>query len=346
MQRYPELTFTVGMPNMVPDQLSEVELLKIYAEFQWVQMGHALDCPSHLLTSEEGERLYASVIQVESRFGGGGSISQFQEGDQVHARGTVQFHAKHFVEGWTLFDKKEIPEEAVAGIKTKADLAGVDSTWICMTNAIVARLADNSRLKTFSPAGIKDKNVPTSLEKPLGIVEHEHVMQTGEIEPFYASSRLTPIRPVDASPIPYKIQLENDLNGAGLLYFARYVAMMNYAERIFLLRRLPRPFSQPLIRFLSTEHRRCYFFANASETDEVMVHCSGAVVDVEEPPRRSTGLRTDSMRFQFSFDLHRKSDGVLMAKSVVSKTLSIPNRYSGLQGEARRFAGALLSSRE
>jgi probable biosynthetic protein (TIGR04098 family) len=345
MQRYPKLTFTVGMPNMVPDQLSEVELLKIYAEFQWVQMGHALDCPSHLLTSEEGERLYASVIQVESRFGGGGSISQFQEGDEVHARGTVQFHAKHFVEGWSLFDKKEVPEEAVARIKTKADLAAIDTTWICMTNAIVARLADNSRLKTFSPAGISDKDVPTSPEKPLGIVEHERVMQTGEIEAFYEASRLTPIQPVDGSPVSYPIQLENDLNGAGLLYFARYVAMMNYAERIFLLRRLERPFSQPLIRFLSTERRRSYFFANASETDEVMVHCSAAVVDVEAPPRRSTGLRTDAMRFQFQFDLHRKSDGVLMAKSVVSKTLSIPNRFSGLQGEARRFARALLATR-
>jgi hypothetical protein len=146
---------------------------------------------------------------------------------------------------------------------------------------------------------------------------------------------------VDASPIPYAIQLENDLNGAGLLYFARYVAMMNYAERIFLSQRLPRPFSQPLIRFLSTERRRSYFFANAQETDEVMVYCTGAVVDLGRTPERPTGLRTDVMRFEFQFDLHRKSDGVLMGKSIVSKALSIPNRFSSLQGEARRFASLL-----
>ncbi len=346
MHRYPQLSFTVGMPNMVPDQLSEVELLKIFAEFQWVQLGDALDCPSHLLVSEEGERLYASVIQVESRFGRDGSISQFQEGDPVHARGTVRFYAKHFVEGWTLFDKKEVPEETVAGIQSKSDLEQLDTTWICMTNAIVARLADNSRLKTFSPAGIKTRNVPTSSEKPLGIVEHENVMQTGNVEPFYDDSRLTPIRPLDPSPVEYTIQLENDLNGAGLLYFARYVAMMNYAERIFLLRRLPRPFSQPLIRFLSTERRRSFFFANAPETDAVMIHCTGSVVDIDAPPRRPSGLRTDTTRFQFCFDLHRKSDGVLMAKSVVSKTLSIPNRFASLQGEARRFANALREAME
>lgn len=341
MHRYPQLSFTVGMPNMVPDQLSEVELLKIYAEFQWNQLGQALDCPSHLLISDEGERLYASVIQVESRFGRDGNISQYQEGDQVHARGTVQFYAKHFVEGWTLFDKKEIPEETVASIKSKADLDALDSTWICMTNAMVARLADNSRLKTFSPEGIQNKNVPTTTEKPIGIVEHERVMQTGNVEPFYDATRLTPIRPVDASPIPYAIQLENDLNGAGLIYFARYVAMMNYAERIFLSQRLSRPFSQPLTRFLSTERRRSYFFANASETDEVMIYCTGSAVDLGRTPRRPTGLRTEILRFQFFFDLHRKSDGVLMGKSVVSKALSIPNRFSSLQGEAHRFVNAL-----
>lgn len=344
MSRFPQLSFTVGMPNMVPDQLSEVELLKIYAEFQWVQLGSALDCPSHQLVSDEGERLYASVIQVESRFGQSGSISQFQEGDTVHARGSVQFYAKHFVEGWTLFDKKEISEEVVAGIQTKADLENLDSTWICMTNAIVARLADNSRLKTFSPAGIKDKDVPASTEKPHGIVEHEEVMQSGEVPPYFEASRLTNITPVDSNPTPYAIQLENDLNGAGLLYFARYIAMMNYAERMFLLHKLPRPFSQPLIRFLSTERRRSYFFANAAETDEVMVHCSAALIDMDAPPARPTGLRTDVLRFQFTFDLHRKSDGVLMAKSIVVKSLSIPNRFSSLHGEARRFANALRAT--
>jgi probable biosynthetic protein (TIGR04098 family) len=347
MNRYPELSFTVGMPNMVPDQLSEVELLKIFAEFQWVQLGDALDCPSHLLVNDQGDRLYASVVQVESRFGTKGetpnNISQFQEGDRVHARGTVQFYGKHFVEGWTVFDKEAVPENIVAGIKTKADLEKVAPTWICMTNAIVARLGDNNRLKTYGPEGIAEKDIPKSLEKPLGIVEHEETMQSGEIKPLVESSRITPIQPFDPTPVTYQISLENDLNGAGLLYFARYVAMMNYAERVFLLTKLPRPFSQPLIRFLSTEHRRSYFFANAGETDEVIVHISGGLIDLDRPVTRSGGLRSLALRFQFHFDLHRKSDGVLMAKSVVTKALTIPNRFSGLAAEARRFAKMVSS---
>jgi probable biosynthetic protein (TIGR04098 family) len=344
MDRYPELSFTVGMPNMVPDQLSEVELLKIFAEFQWVQIGNALQCPSHRLVNEAGDRLYASVVQVESCFGADGNISQFQEGDQVHARGTVRFHAKHFVEGWAVFDKeKPVPLETVSALATKADLEQLQSPWICMTNAIVARLADNSRLKTFGPAGIDDLDIPVAPERPQGLSEHEQVMQSGEMAPLCGDARLAPLVPVDAGPIPYQIALENDVNGAGLLYFARFIAMMNYAERIFLLRRLERPFSQQLIRFLSTERRRSYFYANAAETDEVLVYCSGAVIDPEAPPQRSGATRTRALRFQFFFDLVRKSDGVLMAKSVVTKALTIPNRFNTLHGEARRFAHSLAS---
>ncbi|MDP6977088.1 MAG: hypothetical protein QF570_00610 [Myxococcota bacterium] len=343
MQRHPEFSFTVGMPNMVPDMLSEVELLKLFAEFQWTQIGNALDCPPHLLASDDGERLYASVIQFEEHFGSESSIAQYQEGDVVHGRGHVQFYAKHFVEGWTLFDKKPIPEDAIEGIRSHADLEACGGTWMSMTNAMVARIADNSRLKVYSPAGIADKDVAVAPEKPAGIIDHERVQRTGVVEPFFEDSRLTPIQPVDASPIRYGIELENDLNGAGLLYFARYVAMMNQAERIFLLRRLERPFSQPLARFLSTARRRTYIFANAPETDGVQLHVRASAVDLEAEPRRRDALHTEVLRLQLDFELYRESDGVLMARSVALKGLTIPNRYSALQAEARRFADMLRS---
>ena len=75
-------------------------------------------------------------------------------------------------------------------------------------------------------------------------------MQDGVVPPLDDYGQLAPLHTVDDSPITYTIAIENDLNGAGLLYFARYVAMMNYAERTFLLCRLHRPFSLQLNRFL------------------------------------------------------------------------------------------------
>ena len=45
MASYPQISFTVGMPNMAPDQLSEVELLKIFAEFQWCSSARRSSAP-------------------------------------------------------------------------------------------------------------------------------------------------------------------------------------------------------------------------------------------------------------------------------------------------------------
>lgn len=340
---YPELSFVVGMPNMAPDQLSEVELLKIFAEFQWVQLGAALDCPSHLLVNDDGDRLYASVVQVESCFGQGDTISQFQEGDPVHLRGHVQFYARQIVEGWAVLDKTPVARETVTAIKTKADLKQVSSPWICMTNAIVARLADNNRLKTFRPAANDAVEVAEAPEKPIGLIEHEHVMQGGEIESLSGDAPLVPLRVQDESAIPYRISVENDLNGAGLLYFARYVAMMNFAERTLLSERLERPFSLQLNKFLSTEHRRSYFFANASETDRALIYCKGSVIEPGRPPRERGGLHTEVLRFLFEFEIYRESDRVLMAKSIVTKSLTIPNKFKSLNGEARRFIASLTN---
>jgi probable biosynthetic protein (TIGR04098 family) len=334
---YPELSFTVGMPNMAPDQLSEVELLKIYAEFQWVQLGAALECPSHLLVNEAGDRLYASVVQVESRFGLDDTISNFQEGDVVHARGHVQFYARSIVEGWAVFGKEAVPRETVTAIKTKADLAGIDAPWICMTMAIVARLADNNRLKTFRPMVDESVDVPEAGQRPTGLVEHEHVMRGGDIEPLCDTANLVPLRPVDESPIAYPVSIESDLNGAGLLYFARYIAMMNYAERIFLSERLKRPFSLQLNRFLSTEHRRSYIYANAGEADRVLIYCKASAIEPSRPPVRKSDSRSVVLRFLFEFELYRESDRVLMAKSLVTKALVIPNKFKSLHGESRRF---------
>lgn len=341
MASHPQLSFTVGMPNMAPDQLSEVELLKIFGDFQWTQLGEAVKRPSHELVNEAGERLYPSFVHVECDFGRNDSIMQFQEGDVVHSRGTVRFHAGQFAEGWAVLGKEEVPHDALAAIETKADLRKLESPWICMTNAIVARMGDNNRLKTFRPAGIQHIDVPVAPETPQGLVEHEQVMQGAEIEPLHETGPLVTLVPQDDSPVVYGIELENDLNGAGLLYFARYVAMMNYAERSFLLRRLDTPFSLPLHRFLSTSARRSYFFANAEETDRVLIRVKGALVEPgTEAPRRS-GIRTEVMRLVFRFELHRESDGVLMAKSLVTKALVIPNRLKALHGEARRFLRAI-----
>jgi probable biosynthetic protein (TIGR04098 family) len=342
MSSHPQLVFTVGMPNMVPNQLSEVELLKIFGDLQWNQIASTLQCAPHELANDAGERLYPSFVQVEACFGPAGDISRFQEGSRIRARCAVRFYAKQFVEGLVVFDDHEIPPEVIVDAEATTDRSRLALPWVSMTNAFVARVSDSNRLKTFRPAGIGSASLPETKAKPESLIAHERVMNDGRIELPIRCGRMIPLAQRSDAPITYAITPENDLNGAGLVYFARYVAMMNQAERTLLSTRLPRPFSGPLTQYLSTEHRRTFFYSNAGPTDEVLIYGAGAVVDPGRPPERDGPTRTRVGRLRFRFDLYRKLDGVLMASSLVAKALTIPNAQKSLLAEARRFVGGLV----
>lgn len=327
------------MPHMVTDQLSEVELLKHIGDFQWRQIGQALDCPSAELANDAGDRLYASFINVETSFTPS-AISRFGEGDLIDVMGTIRFYARQFIEGWALLDKSPLDEAEFAGVDSLQDLRKLSRPWIYMTNALVARVSGNMRLKTFRPKGVQDiADLPNVNTRPLGMIEHDQVLQVGSVD--FEGDTL-PIVPKDDGPVHYEIMPENDLNGAGLLYFARYLAMMNYAERMKLQRGLRRPLSTPLLNFLSTSRRRIYYFANAPAEDAVLVYSKFSFA-----PPRSDGpqdpLTTDFGHVIAHHELYRQSDGALMAISRVDRGLIVPNRIKALQAEARRFVASLQS---
>ena len=128
------------------------------------------------------------------------------------------------------------------------------------------------------------------------------------------------------------------LNGAGLVYFARYESMMNYGERKFFGRQLEVPVSNEFVSCLSTEHRKAYFFANASPGDDVDVRISAELLPpgaFPEPPA-SRPHRTP-MKFRFRLELYRSSDNVLMATSLVRKALNVPGPAKAVLMESERL---------
>jgi probable biosynthetic protein (TIGR04098 family) len=250
----------------------------------------------------------------------------------------VDLYAGKFAEGFVLFDQGDAAEEA-ASVTSKEDLDRLNAPWSYSVNGFVTRAESNTRLKLFSPAGIA-LSTSDAGRRPHGLSEHETVLSTGVIPTWDSDYRPEPFHPVLDGPIEYAIVPESDLNGAGLLYFARYVAIMNYAERIFLRRHLRRPFSTHLVRCLSTDRRRTHFFANADDTDSVLIHVRAATLPHGTfPPGPSLGpLYRTPFKLEMQFDLYRQSDGVLMATSLVRKSLTIPAHMKSLLTEARRVA--------
>jgi probable biosynthetic protein (TIGR04098 family) len=205
-----------------------------------------------------------------------------------------------------------------------------------MTNAFIARAGGNLRLKVYKPAGADAAGLAQLGEAPFGISMQSRVQSTGEIEPLADEAFL----PLEARPggIEYRIVPESDLNGAGLVYFARYEAMMNYGERVFLGERLALPISTELVACLSTEHRRAFFFANASPADTVDVRVSAGLLPVDAPGGAAVqGRYRIPFRLQFRIDLYRASDGTLMASSLVRKSLNVPGSAKAVLAEAERL---------
>jgi probable biosynthetic protein (TIGR04098 family) len=327
--------FTVGMPHMVPNKLSEVELLKWLGSYQWESISRLLGRRSHEIVNLEKERLYASFISVELCFPATRPIDAFEEGSTVVVRSRVASYGRRFVEGLLLFDCEDIPAAVTEPITTKADLAHSDRPWAYVTNAFIARGGTNTRLKIFEPEGMDAAQIPVLKSPPAGITEHQQVQASGRIG-HELPHGATPLTGGGASAeIVYKISPESDLNGAALLYFARYVAMMDYGVRRFLAEKLARPVSSALIECLSTEHRRIFYFDNADPSDSVRIFVRAWRLPSTRAP--ATAGKSVLGRFLFRLDLHRASDGALMAGALVTKALVAPDRDKGLVSEAGRF---------
>lgn len=342
MKEWRDYELTVGMPHMVPNKLSEVELLKWLGAFQWESISALLGRKSHEITNLEKDRLYASFISVELFFPASRPIDAFGEGAKISIRNRVGVYGRRFVEGMLLFDCEEIPASVTEAIATKDDLARSERPWAYVTNAFIARAGNNLKLKIFEPEGMDAAQVPALKSAPVGIAEHQLVQASGQIEGGALPSGATPLlRDGASAEVVYKISPESDLNGAALLYFARYVAMMDYGTRRFMSEHLPRPVSNALIECLSTEHRRIFYFVNADPSDSVRIFVQAW--SLPEAPRTAPSKqgRTSLARFVFRLDLYRASDGALMASTLVTKSLNVPDRDKSLVNEARRFVASL-----
>lgn len=334
-----DFSFVVQMPHLAPgEKLSEVEFLKILAAYQWEGIARALQRRPSEIVSDQGERLYGSVLDTELCFTHGYGLERLGEDAEIHVRSRVRFYAKKFVEGFFLIDDSPIPEERLSGIETRQDLPKAGLSWGAMTNVFIARAGGNARLKVYKPAGADELDIPELADAPFGVTEQARVQSSGLIEPIGGEEDCVPLVPEDDSPIVYAIVPESDLNGAGLVYFARYEAMMNYGERVFLMKRLPRPVSRDLVACLSTEYRKVFFFANASPDDEVEVYVDARLMhrDRFEAPLAARGFRTP-FKLVFRVDLYRRSDNSLMASSLVRKSLNVPGKLKPVLAESERL---------
>jgi uncharacterized membrane protein len=113
---------------------------------------------------------------------------------------------------------------------------------------------------------------------------------------------------------------------------------MASGERRLLRSRLLVPLSEPLVACLFTEHRRLYYFANASREEKLHIRVQARFC----PAEKAAPARVRTMgRFLFRTDLFRASDSVLMASALVEKALRVPGSMKPLVTESERLLARL-----
>jgi probable biosynthetic protein (TIGR04098 family) len=336
-----EFWLHIGMPHLVPGRLAEEPIIKQLGAFQWQAVAALAAQPENAVMNDAGERLHISMISVELGLPADRSWDEFDEGDDLCFRQRTGVFGHKLVEGLFLFDREPIPEEELQTVRARDDLARGRRPWAYLTHGFISRTGGGGWAKLEAPEAFLERPVPELPAMPTGIAEHLAVERSGVIEGFLDWPGAAEL-PHDSQPVSfeYAIQPETDLNAAGVVYCARIPAIMASGERRFLRERLLAPLSEPLVACLATQHRRLYYFANASREENLHIRVQARFC----PPAVAAPSRMRTLgHFLFRTDVHRASDGVLMSSSLVEKALRVPGQMKPLLTESERLLGRLKS---
>ena len=335
-----EFRLHVGMPHLVPGRLAEEPIIKQLGAFQWQAVAALAGEPENAVVSETGERLHISMISVELGLPAGRGWDEFDEGADLCFRQRTGVYGHKLVEGIFLFDGEPIPEEELQAVQARDDLLRGRRPWAYVTHGFITRTG-GTWAKLETPRAFLERPLPELPAMPAGITEHLAVERSGVIEGFLNWPGAAEL-PHDSQPatFEYAIQPETDINAAGVVYCARIPAIMASGERRFLRERLLAPLSEPLVACLATEHRRLYYFANASREEKLHIRVQARFC----PPAVSAPSRVRTLgHFLFRTDVHRASDGMLMSSSLVDKALRVPGQMKPLLTESERLLGRMQS---
>jgi probable biosynthetic protein (TIGR04098 family) len=333
-----EFGLHVGMPHLAPGRLSEEAVIKQLGAFQWQAVAALAGQPENAVVNEVGERLHVSMISVELGMPEGRSWEDFDEGCDLAFRQCTGVFGRKLVQGLFLFDKEAIPETELQAAQNRDDLARGRRPWAYLTHGFITRHA-GTWAKLETPQAFLDGPLPELAAMPAGIAEHLNVERSGAVEGFPRWSEAQEL-PGDSGPASfvYDVQPESDLNTLGAVYCARFPAIMASGERRLLRSRLLVPLSEPLVACLFTEHRRLYYFANASREEKLHIRVQARFC----PAEKAAPARVRTMgRFLFRTDLFRASDSVLMASALVEKALRVPGSMKPLVTESERLLARL-----
>ncbi len=272
---------TLGLPHTNHRFFAEPLMLKFAGHFQWQSIAAAAGLPLSSLRTADGGEVYASFYYIEIIIPEAAPLESFRLDDTVRFAISLRAFKNMAFEGLVRFDRRE--------------RLGEMSPHIRFANIFITPEQGNSRLRVAPPAQADFRGLPPlpNEENPYQITRA--ASENGSIgvldDGWVATSSHTHT---------YAIDVDRDTNGAGLVYFANYVAFMDAAER----------HATPGQGERSLRHRRIAYYGNADVNDTLTIE-----VTVFRSEARPALLG-------FRYTIRRQEDGGMICLSEAIKALA------------------------
>jgi probable biosynthetic protein (TIGR04098 family) len=243
-----DFVLDLGMPHLGRNNLSENALFKAIGNDRWDKIEEVGGVPTALIRDDAGSRLYATFFFLEVHFAPERPLAAYGENQTMSFRTDLSHFGQVYLDGrHCLMDDPDL--------------------WVRSSNVFIYQERGPSKLSMSIPANMDFTGIPELSALPDSLTLCRLARTTGaffEAEPEDVDL-FEGVREFD-----YELDADRDMNGAGLVYFANYIAFLDRAER-GVLTDLAHPIPASVLDARSTYHRRIGYFGNAQATDTLRV---------------------------------------------------------------------------
>ena len=285
----------LGMPHLGRNNLSESTLFKEIGHHRWKTIETLANAPSAEWRDGDGARLYATFYFVEICCPATRPLSSYGENDVLR----FDTDLSHF--GRTQLDGQFRLEQP-------------DGMWLRACNVFVVQADGPSRLRIAPPRNLDYSRIRSLDTQPDARGMCRRARERG----YFFEPEPGDVALFDGCrSFRYQLDADRDLNGAGLVYFANFIAFLDLAERRVLAEGddgLP----ADVLDLRSTYRRMIGYFGNARSSDTLSIEVSARA------RMREGGAGEPLLDLGLDYRVTRESDGRLVVVSSARKVSPLP----------------------
>src|SRR4029453_11306480 len=209
------------MPHTQMGGMSEVALLAYLGDLRWGDLGTATGVAPSAQRDADGHAVYASFYFVGIDGFPEAGLGVFGPDDTIDIVSTLERYGRSMLDGeHFLYRAGTLPAELPATLPP--------APRVRLSNVIVREGRNMDDLRSTWPANANLDDVPVSADEPDSYRLIKLARQTGRFGELPGGA--SPLW-VGRRSVRYPIDADRDVNGVGLVYFANYVAILDWAER-------------------------------------------------------------------------------------------------------------------